>query len=84
MINSARISPSSLVALALAIFFLSNIPASAQKRRVVAGGSARSHARATKVLVDGMAALGGLEAMRAGQEVSVKIKGFSYARTPKC
>src|SRR6185503_20253563 len=79
MIISARISPSRLVALALVTFLLSNIPASAQKRRAVEGGSARSHARAMKVLEDGMAALGGLEAIRANQEVSVKIKGFSYA-----
>ena len=78
MIISARISPSGLVALALVVFFLS-IPAPAQKRRVVEGGSARSQARAIKVLEDGLAALGGLEAIRAGQEVSVKIKGFSYA-----
>ncbi len=67
-----------IVALALTIFSLTSTSPFAQTRR--GGGSAQSHARALKVLEAGIAALGGLEAIRETQVVSLKITGFSYAR----
>lgn len=42
--------------------------------------SAESYTRARKVLEAGIDALGGLEGMRETQDVSVKVRGFSYAR----
>ncbi len=60
---------------------LLNISVTAQRRRAAgASFSAPSHARAGKVLEAAIAALGGLEAIRETQDVSVKIRGFSYAR----
>ena len=52
----------------------------AQRRPVRATSSAQNHARALEVLEAGIAALGGLEAIREAQDVSVKVQGFSYAR----
>ena len=66
--------------LALVVLFTSNVFISAQRKSAGAGGSAASHARARKILEAGIAALGGLEAIRETQDVSAKISGFSYAR----
>ncbi len=52
----------------------------AQRRSASGGGSGASHARARQTLEAGLAALGGLEAIRESGDVSAKIKGFSYAR----
>src|SRR5688572_28356123 len=43
----------------------------------VSGGS---NTRARQIVEDGLNALGGLEAMRAAQDVKIKVRGFSYAR----
>ena len=65
--------------LALVIFLV--VPAKAQQKRVAVGaGSAQSYARASEVVQAGIAALGGLEAIRDTQDVRVKVSGFSYAR----
>jgi glyoxylase-like metal-dependent hydrolase (beta-lactamase superfamily II) len=42
--------------------------------------SERSYAQARRVLEAGMTALGGLDAIRAAEDVSVKISGYGYAR----
>jgi len=42
--------------------------------------STGSYARAHKILEDGITALGGLEAIRAAEDVKLKVRGFSYAR----
>jgi hypothetical protein len=42
--------------------------------------STGSYARAHKILEDGINALGGLEAIRAAEDVKLKVRGFSYAR----
>lgn len=65
--------------LALVIFLV--VPTNAQQKRAAAGAvSAQSHARAIEVVQAGIAALGGLEAIRDTQDVRVKVSGFSYAR----
>ena len=69
-----------IAVLALVVFSLNASSASAQKRRAVGGGSAQSYARALKVLEAGIAALGGLDAIRETLDVNLKINGFSYAR----
>ena len=69
-----------IIVLALVALFLSSIPASAQRSKTAVSSSVQSQARARKVLEAGIAALGGLEAIRAAQDVSVKVSGFSYAR----
>jgi glyoxylase-like metal-dependent hydrolase (beta-lactamase superfamily II) len=66
------------VVIALLVLCASGVYVSAQRRG--GGGSAASHARARKTLEAGVAALGGLEAIREMQDVSAKISGFSYAR----
>ncbi|MGI9164926.1 MAG: MBL fold metallo-hydrolase [Pyrinomonadaceae bacterium] len=76
--GSAMIIAPRIVALVLTIFSLTSTSPFAQTRR--GGGSAQSHARALKVLEAGIAALGGLEAIRETQVVSLEITGFSYAR----
>jgi glyoxylase-like metal-dependent hydrolase (beta-lactamase superfamily II) len=53
---------------------------SAQKKMTAGVWSSQSHARAMKVIEAGIEALGGLEAIREAQDVSLKISGFSYAR----
>jgi glyoxylase-like metal-dependent hydrolase (beta-lactamase superfamily II) len=68
------------VVVALLILCSSTVYVSAQRRGTGGGGSAASHARARKTLEAGIAALGGLEAIRETQDVSAKISGFSYAR----
>ncbi|HYJ87807.1 MAG TPA: hypothetical protein VEW46_17215, partial [Pyrinomonadaceae bacterium] len=68
------------VVAALLILCSSSVYVSAQRRGAGAAGSAASHARARKTLEAGIAALGGLEAIREAQDVSAKISGFSYAR----
>lgn len=58
-------------------------PALAQKGAGAASGrtaAERSYAQARRVLDAGLDALGGLEAVRAAQEVSVKISGTAFAR----
>src|SRR4030095_12246358 len=63
-----------------------SIPATLAQRRSVAHTvpgdvmSTGSYARAHKVLEDGINALGGLEAIRAVEDVKLKVRGFSYAR----
>jgi hypothetical protein len=57
-----------------------NVSISAQRRKAILTGAAESQARAMKVLEAGIVALGGLEAIREAQDVSVKARGFSYAR----
>ena len=76
----------SRVALALA-FALSILPAPALAQRraarpATAGGtlSEKSYARARRILDDALAAHGGLEAIRAAGDVSVKISGHGLAR----
>lgn len=69
-----------LVIPALFIPLVFALPAAAQRRTTGGGGSAQSHARALRVLENGIAALGGLEAIREAQDVSATINGFSYAR----
>lgn len=64
----------------MVVFFLSSISASSQRSKTPSNGSAHSLANAQKVLAAGIAALGGLEAIREAQDVSVKVSGFSYAR----
>jgi glyoxylase-like metal-dependent hydrolase (beta-lactamase superfamily II) len=66
-----------------ALFVLLILSASftvAQRVRLRTSSSAQNQARAMKVLEAGIAALGGLEAIREAQDVSVKVNGFSYAR----
>ena len=58
----------------------SSVYVSAQRRGAAASGSAASHARAKKTLEAGIAAMGGLEAIRETQDVSARISGYSYAR----
>lgn len=67
-----------------ALLFALCVPVSAQQS---AGGgtksrtlSEKSYARARQVLESGLAALGGLEAIRAAQDVSLKISGHALAR----
>jgi glyoxylase-like metal-dependent hydrolase (beta-lactamase superfamily II) len=64
----------------LFIVLLCGVCVSAQRRSSDAGNSAQSQARAYEVIEAGMKALGGLEAIRETQDVSVKVSGFSYAR----
>ena len=71
--------PKRILALVFVIF-LSVLPAAAQRKNRAGGGSARSYARAQQVLEAGIAALGGLPAIRETQDISVVVKGFSYAR----
>ncbi|MEK6282096.1 MAG: MBL fold metallo-hydrolase [Acidobacteriota bacterium] len=68
------------VVLVLVVICASSVPLVAQRKGAAGGGSAASHARARKILEAGIAALGGLEAIRDTQDVSAKITGFSYAR----
>lgn len=70
-----------IAALALLISSFATNPAAGQARKAAgASASAQSHARATAVVQDAIAALGGLEAIRETQDVQLKIRGFSYAR----
>ena len=71
--------PKRILALVFVIF-LSVLPSTAQRKNPAGGGSARSYARAQQVLEAGIAALGGLQAIRETQDISVVVKGFSYAR----
>ena len=73
------------IALMLFLVVTSSSVAFAQRKSAPAAArtnlvSADSYARARKILDAGIEALGGLEAMRAAQDVSVKVRGFSYAR----
>ena len=68
-----------IATLALSIMFVSD-NSSAQRKTAGTTGSAQSHERARVVLEAGIAALGGLDAIREAQDVSVRVNGFSYAR----
>ena len=73
------------IALVLSLIVVTIPPALAQRKKGAGKGpgntvSAGSHARALTVLEDGIKALGGLEEIRAAQDVKVKVRGFSYAR----
>lgn len=72
--------PAKLSVLALVVLYAVALPVIAQRKNAVGVGSAQSHARARKVLEAGIAALGGLEAIREAEDVSARISGFSYAR----
>ena len=48
--------------------------------RSAAAGSLQSYARARQILDAGVEALGGIDAIRAGQDLKAVIKGYSYAR----
>ena len=68
---------------AFAILFLVSVagsPALAQKASVGKSAAERSYAEARRVLNAGLEALGGVEAIRAAEDVSVKISGHAYAR----
>ncbi len=69
-----------LTAIGLIAILGSFVSVSAQRRGAAASGSAQSYESARRVLESGIAALGGLEALREIQNVSVKASGFSYAR----
>ncbi|MGH9960052.1 MAG: hypothetical protein ACREBC_23505, partial [Pyrinomonadaceae bacterium] len=64
----------------LFIVLLCGVCVSAQRRSSEASNSAQSQARAHEVIEAGLKALGGLEAIRETQDVSLKVSGFSYAR----
>ena len=51
-----------------------------QRMNARTASSAQNQARAMRVLEAGIAALGGMEAIREAQDASVKVSGFSYAR----
>lgn len=69
-----------LAVAALALIVASNLTVLAQRKSAPRGGTAQSQKRALKVLESGIAALGGLEAIRETQDASARISGFSYAR----
>ncbi|HEY0005142.1 MAG TPA: MBL fold metallo-hydrolase [Pyrinomonadaceae bacterium] len=67
--------------------FLFIIPALAQRRAQRAAartaatvGSAQSYRKARQALDAAIDALGGLDAIRAAEDVTVKVQGYSYAR----
>src|SRR5204863_5821782 len=62
------------------VLFLNVLPLTAQRKNPAGGGSARSYARAQQVLEAGIAALGGLPAIREKQDISIVVRGSSYAR----
>ncbi len=64
-------------AVSLIFIFVTAVSISGQRRSTPANGSGQSYARARKVLESGIAAMGGLDALRQVQNVSVKISGFS-------
>ncbi len=73
MRRSLKVAAAALLAVAACL------QAAAQQQKQ-ASLSERSYAQARRVLDAGLDALGGLEAVRAGQEVSVKISGTGFAR----
>ncbi len=73
------------IVLVLFLIVVSSSAVPAQRKKVTGKAqgevvSAGSYARARKVLEDGVNALGGLEEIRAAQDVKVKVRGFSNAR----
>ncbi|MBA3242964.1 MAG: MBL fold metallo-hydrolase [Acidobacteria bacterium] len=69
----------------LMVFTLQCLPSLAQRRAAKRPAppksvSERSYERARRVLDAGVAALGGVEAMRESGDVWVDVKGYSYAR----
>ncbi len=65
----------------LFVVTVSTSSAIAQRKQTSANSiSAQSYGDARRVLEAGVNALGGLEEIRAAQDVRIKIRGFSYAR----
>ena len=69
-----------LTAISLLFIFTTTVSISGQRRTAPGNVSGQSYARARKVIESGIVAVGGLEALREIQNVSVKVSGFSYAR----
>ncbi|HEY5885688.1 MAG TPA: MBL fold metallo-hydrolase [Pyrinomonadaceae bacterium] len=67
-------------AISLIFAFATAVSISGQRRAAPANVSGQSYARARKVLESGIVAVGGLDALREIQNVSLKVSGFSYAR----
>lgn len=85
MKTASRLHAPLRIALFVFLVITSSLSALAQRKSAPGAApanlvSADSYARARKILDAGIEALGGLEALRATQDVSVKVRGFSYAR----
>lgn len=77
---AAMKTTATMALLVFVIGSLFDISASAQQRQPGGVVSAQSHGRAMRTLEAGVAALGGLEAIREIDDVNVKVSGSSYAR----
>jgi glyoxylase-like metal-dependent hydrolase (beta-lactamase superfamily II) len=66
--------------LLLLVPFLSGQSSAQQRKPAAASGSAASYAEAQKVLEAALAAIGGIDAIRATEDVKVRVRGYSYAR----
>jgi glyoxylase-like metal-dependent hydrolase (beta-lactamase superfamily II) len=66
--------------LLLLVPFLYTQSSAQQKKPAAASGSAASYAQAQKVLEAALAATGGLDKIRATDDVKIRVRGHSYAR----